>query len=321
MVHFNWSDQIQNWVFKTWLDNKGSNVKVAVLDTGVDLSHPSLSSLDLAGHKINVAEPGFSLDRLHEFCNGDVTDKHQEKGHGTQGISVLSAAAEGENLLAGLIPRAEFFIIKVNTADHRFFLVKDFLKGLEAAILLDVDLIISSISFPLEDVQEENISRQEIDRVFGLLEKSRSLFFTALPNTTPLKSWVGLSDANFPSNRPESINVGVISEKIFEKRKEEIASQPAVHFLVSDSKGVFCGINKAYTEEPVTSSFAVYIVGGIAALYLASIMRREKEEYSPREKAAILKGLSQQFQNLAALNTWNTGNTTILKTNTIDSAS
>lgn len=321
MVQFNWSDQIQNWVFKTWLDNKGSNVKVAVLDTGVDLSHPSLSALDVPGHKINVTEPGFNLSRLHEFCDCDVTDRHQEKGHGTQGISILSAAEEGENLLAGLIPKAEFFIIKVNTSDNRFFLVKDFLKGLEAAAVLKVDLVISSISFPSEDVESENISQEEIDRVFGLMEKSKTLFFTALPNTTPLKSWVGLSDANFPSNRPESINVGVISEQIFNKRKKEIAEQPAVHFLVSDSTGVFCKINKAYTEEPVTSSFAVYIIGGIAALYLASIKKREREDYSPRSKADILKGLSQQFQQLAALNTWRPAETLLLKTDVIDSLS
>ena len=318
MIQFDWSEKVQNWVFKTWLENRGANVKIAVLDTGVDLAHPSLSSLDLPNHKINAAVPGFDPGRLGDFSNGDVTDRHQQRGHGTQCVSVLLAKPEGDNSLSGFTPSSEIFIIKVNTVDHKFFLVKDFLKGLEAAAKLKVDIVISSISFSKEDVEDENIPSAEIDRVFKLLRESGALLFAALPNATPLTPWAGLAAANFPNFRTEAINVGGISQMIYNKRKAEISTQPDVHFVVSDASGSFCKINNGYAVESISSSYAVYMLGGVAALYIASIKRREKEEYQPRQRADFLKGLSQQFRVLATSNAWDTSQPLLFKTNVID---
>jgi hypothetical protein len=318
MIQFDWSEKIQNWVFKTWLENKGADVKIAVLDTGVDLAHPSLSSLNQKDHKINTAVPGFDPGRLKDFCNEDVTDRHQQRGHGTQCVSVLSAVEEGGNILRGFVPRSEIFIIKVNTVDHKTFLVKNFLKGLEAAAILKVDIVISSISFPKEDVALENIPPAEIERVFTLLRNSGAVLFAALPNTTILTPWAGLAAENFPNHRPEAINTGVISEKIYNKRKAEISMQPDIHFVVSDAAGAFCKINNEYATEPVTSSYAVYLIGGVAALYISSIKKREKEAYKPRERTEFLKGLSQQFNKLSTANNWDATQSVLFKTNVVD---
>ncbi len=318
MIQFDWSEKIQPWVYKTWLENKGADVKIAVLDTGVDLAHPSLNSLDQLNHKINAAVPGFNPDRLQDFCNGDVIDRHQQRGHGTQCVSVLSAQTEGDNNLEGFVSKSEIFIIKVNTVDHKFFLVKDFLKGLEAAAKLKVDIVISSVCFPKEDVDAENIPPAEIDRVFTLLRNSGAVLFAALPNTSLLTPWAGLAAENFPNYRPEAINTGVISEKIFNKRKTEIDEQPDIHFVASDPTCAFCKINKGYAVEAATSSHVVYMLGGVAALYIASIKKREKEEYKPRERNDFLKGLSQLFQPLATANGWDASQLTLFKTKGVE---
>jgi len=319
MIQFDWSEKIQDWVFKTWLENKGAKVRIAVLDTGVDLAHPALGRLDLPGFKFNAAVPGFDPDRLEDFSNGDVTDRHQQRGHGTQCTSILSAVPEGVNLLSGLVPKSEIFIIKVNTLNHQFFLVKDFLKGLEAAAKLKVDVVISSVCFPKEDVEDENIPATEIERVFKLLRESGAAFFAALPNATPLTPWAGLAAKNFPNLRAEAINTGAFSETIYKRRKTEISAQPDVHFVVSDAKAAFCKIKNEYTEEPLTSSHAVYLVGGIAALYIASIKRREKDEFQTRSQADFLKGLGQQFRLLATSGDWDAAKPVIFKTNAVGS--
>ncbi|MBI5916421.1 MAG: hypothetical protein HY842_13675, partial [Bacteroidetes bacterium] len=72
MTEFNWSEQIQDAVFKTWLETGGDEVKIAVLDTGVDLTHRALKHLNLPGHKFNAAEPGFNPALPNQFGNGNV---------------------------------------------------------------------------------------------------------------------------------------------------------------------------------------------------------------------------------------------------------
>ena len=317
MIQFDWSEQIQNWAYKTWRENQGAGVKIAMLDTGVDLTHPSLQWLDQPDHKINAAVPGFKPDQLSDFWNGDVLDRYRQRGHGTQCVSILSATGEGENLLSGITPKAEIFIIKVNTVDHKFFLVKDFLKGLEAAARLKVDVVISSISFPVEDVQLENIPSAEVDRVFGLLEQSGAMFFASLPNVTPVASWKGLAKANFPNHWNKAVNVGAVSETIFKTRKVEIDAEPDIHFLASNANGTFCKINGAYVEEPISSSYGVYLVAAVAVLYLSSLKKREKENYQSRPLTEFLAGMGKLFKPLAGSTDWEASLPVLFKTNAV----
>jgi subtilisin family serine protease len=317
MIQFDWSEQIQNWAYKTWRETKGDEVKIAILDTGVDLAHPSLRQLDQPNHKINAALPGFSPDRLSDFWNSDVTDRHRQKGHGTQCVSVLSATEEGENTLKGIAPKSEIFIIKVNTVDHKFFLVKDFLKGLEAAARLKVDIIISSICFPVEDVQDENIAPAEIQRVFTAVQQSGAVLFTSLPNMTPVASWSGLAKANYPNHWNEAVNVGALTETIYNNRKTEINTQPDIHFLASNANGTFCKINNGYVEEAISSSYGVYITAAVAALYISSIKKREKEAYQPRPRAEFLEGMSKLFKALKENNSWDGSQPVLYRTSAV----
>jgi hypothetical protein len=74
------------------------------------------------------------------------------------------------------------------------------------------------------------------------------------------------------------VNIGVVSQAILDARKSEIAAELGVHFLVSNAKGHFCKINGEYVEEPLSSSYATYLVAGIAALHLAALKKRLKSD-------------------------------------------
>ncbi len=302
MVQFDWSQKIQAAVLKKWQTTGGKGIKIAVLDTGVELVHSALAHLNQAGHKFNVAVVGFNPSNPASFGNSDVTDGHRKKGHGTQCISVVSSKTTPTDSLVGIAPQAEVFIFKVNTVDNKFFRVKDFLKGLEAATKLGVDIIVVSIAYPPGDIALEGITQAEVERVFVLVKNAGALLFSALPNMDDDESWVGIAANSFPSQRPESINVGVVSQQMLNTRKAEIEAEPGVHLLVSNANGTYCKIGGQYVQEPISSSYATYLVAGIAALYLAS---QKKEAVRLANQSVVtgsdtVKAFSQKFVKLAS---------------------
>ena len=319
MIQYDWAEKIQNYVFKTWLDNKAEGVKIAVLDTGVDLAHQALKQLDKPGHKFNAASPGFNPSNPMPNGNGDVNDLHRKKGHGTQCVSVICSKVEDQNALLGFAPEAEIFILKINTVDHKFFKVKDFLKGLEAAAMLGVDIVVASVSFEKADVALEGISQAEVDRVFGLLSASGAVLFASLPNRDDAETWSGLPAANFPSLRPEAVNVGAVSQANFQNRRAEIDAESSIHFLVANAPANFCKIQNNYVQEAISSSYATYLVAGVAAIYLAAIKKREKEAYKVRPLADFLKGLSQNFVHWPDAENWDAELPVIFKTSAVQS--
>lgn len=319
MIQYNWAEKIQAQVPKTWLDTKGAGVKIAVLDTGVDLTHQALKHLNKPGHKFNVAAPGFNPANPKAGGNDDVNDLHRKKGHGTQCLSTLCSKAEDANALLGFAPEAEIFILKINTPDHKFFKVKDFLKGLEAAVNLGVDLVVASVAFEKADIALEGISQAEVDRVFGLLTASGTVLFSSLPNREDEDVWAGMPAAYFPSLRSETVNVGAISQGVLQNRKTEIDAEAGIHFLVTNASAQFCRIQNNYVQEAISSSYATYLIAGVAALYLASIKKREQAAYKPRLQSDFLKGLSQKFIHLLDAPDWDGIQPVFYKTSAVKS--
>ena len=80
-----------------WKVSTGSNVIVAVIDSGVDLDHPELSARVLEGY---------------DFVNED-TEADDDYGHGTLVAGVVAAAAHNERGIAGLAFDAQILPVKV----------------------------------------------------------------------------------------------------------------------------------------------------------------------------------------------------------------
>ncbi|WPX09094.1 S8 family peptidase [Anaerocellum danielii] len=84
-------------IVKMWKFAKGKNVKVAILDSGIDLNHPDLKSANII-KTINFVEP-----------NKPALD---ETGHGTFITGII--AAQNNNFgIVGIAPEAEIFILKI----------------------------------------------------------------------------------------------------------------------------------------------------------------------------------------------------------------
>ena len=80
-----------------WKVAKGSDVTLAIIDTGVDLDHPELVGRIVEGH---------------DFVNNDA-EADDDYGHGTQVAGVAAAATNNDSGIAGLAGEAKIMPVKV----------------------------------------------------------------------------------------------------------------------------------------------------------------------------------------------------------------
>lgn len=112
----------------------GTGVKIAILDTGIDYTHPELSSAFRAG-------TSFVQDLAGGIINPDGLD---DNGHGTHVAGIIAAAINQSGTL-GVAPQAGLFAAKVLGGDG-FGLESWIVEGVNWAIEQDVDIINLSLA-------------------------------------------------------------------------------------------------------------------------------------------------------------------------------
>jgi subtilisin family serine protease len=110
--------------------NSGEGVKVAILDTGIDYTHPDLDDNYAGGY---------------DFVNGD-SDPLDDHSHGTAVAGVVAAEDNGSGVV-GVAPRARLYALKVldNRGTGR---VSYIIAALEWAVGHDIDVVNMSLGSP-----------------------------------------------------------------------------------------------------------------------------------------------------------------------------
>ncbi|MCU5041377.1 S8 family peptidase [Bacillus cereus] len=111
-----------------WSITKGEGIRVAILDTGIDATHPDLA----ANYKKGM-----------NFTTNNFTDIMDRKGHGTHCAGII-AGCDNSIGIVGVAPKAELYIAKV-LADDGSGLVEAIVKGIDWAISEQVDIISMSL--------------------------------------------------------------------------------------------------------------------------------------------------------------------------------
>jgi subtilisin family serine protease len=94
-------------------DNKGTGIKVAIIDSGIDYTHPDLDGNYVSGY---------------DFVNDD-DDPMDDNGHGTHVAGTVAAEDDGSGVV-GVAPEAYIYALKVlNSGGSGYF--SDIIKALE----------------------------------------------------------------------------------------------------------------------------------------------------------------------------------------------
>ncbi|SDU64863.1 Serine protease, subtilisin family [Jiangella alkaliphila] len=146
---------------QAWEDGyAGAGAVIAVLDTGVDATHP-----DLAGQV--VAERNFSM-------SADAVDRD---GHGTHVASTAAGTGAASNgSFRGVAPEAKLISGKV-LDDYGFGQVSDLIAGMEWAVEQGADVV--NVSLGTEPTDGQDPASLAVDR---LTEESGALFVIAAGN-------------------------------------------------------------------------------------------------------------------------------------------
>ncbi len=108
----------------------GKGVKIAIVDSGADTSHPLLRQLRLGLDLTNTADP-------HSWAQDII-------GHGSHCAGIIAARDESGKMMRGFAPEAEVHILKVFPGG-RF---SSLLEALDYCLDLDIDLVNLSLGGP-----------------------------------------------------------------------------------------------------------------------------------------------------------------------------
>ncbi|MBI1843407.1 MAG: S8 family serine peptidase, partial [Actinobacteria bacterium] len=152
---------------KAWAVSKGKGQVVAVLDTGIDITHPDLADSiwknadEVCGNGKDDDNNGYVDDcRGYDFANNDasVFDAGSDNAHGTHVAGIIAAQSDNGIGVAGIAPEVEIMPIKIGNSGT--FRMSDVVRGIEYALANGATVINTSFGTP-EQTKIEGVSALE----------------------------------------------------------------------------------------------------------------------------------------------------------------
>ncbi|KRE34944.1 S8 family peptidase [Paenibacillus sp. Soil522] len=248
---------------QAWSTTTGHRVKVGVIDTGADFSHPDLRQ---------------SLSRGINLLNRSMLP-HDDNGHGTHIAGTIAAANQLQGMI-GVAPRA--LISPVKAFDHNgSAFVSDIILGIEWCVRNRMDVI--------------NMS-------FGMKTRSKALL-SAVTNAHNAGVIIVASSGNdgkrrsvdYPARYPQTIAVGATTRL---RRVAPFSNRGAyIDVYAPGDKIVSAWLRGKYNEMSGTSMATSHVSGAIALLLA------HKPGLTPAEIKSIIKRSVQPLRGSKARRT------------------
>lgn len=237
-------------------DIKGSDVKVAVLDTGIDKDNKDL---------IYVKGVNFVGDNKDNYDD--------DNGHGTKITGIIGARENDFNLL-GIAPNSDLYIAKV--ADKNGAVqVENLIKGINWAINEDVQIINISLELP-----------EDHKKLHTAIKKAHQKGIVVIASSGNIK-FPGDKQLSYPGSYSEVINVGMLNiageiySQEFEDKKVDVYApgEDIFSLYLNDKMTLDTGV-----------SYATAYTSGYAAL-LINNYQKQSEDYDIKK----IKGELQNY--------------------------
>ena len=173
----------------------GKNVTVALIDTGIDYTHPDLGNCSSIG--IGV---GCRVVNGYDFVNNDF-DPMDDNGHGTHCAGIIGA----NGTIRGVAPDVEFLAVKVCDENGSCYLT-DIIAGLDWSVSNGADVISMSIGSEFSPFYSENDG-------YSLLSKiTNDIVQLGIPVIVAAGNDAGIGTISSPGDAFDVITVGAYDD-------------------------------------------------------------------------------------------------------------
>ncbi|UOE57668.1 S8 family peptidase [Bacillus sp. CMF12] len=246
-----------------WNETKGKGIKIAVLDTGCDLSHPDLKDRITGGRN---------------FTDDDNSDPNIFKdynGHGTH-VAGTIAAHENDAGVIGVAPEADLLIVKVLNKDGSGQ-YEWIINGIHYAIEQNADIISMSLGGPA-DVPELH------DAIKAAVKKN-ILVVCAAGNEGDGDD--STDEFAYPGCYNEVISVGAIN---LERDSSEFTNSHNEIDLVAPGEEILSTfLNGKYATLSGTSMSAPHVSGALALIKDLANKQFERKLSEPELYAQLIR--------------------------------
>ncbi|SFQ36378.1 subtilisin [Salibacterium halotolerans] len=258
---------LENWGLErtktpqAWDDNvTGSDVEVAVVDTGISTSHPSLDVAD-----------GYSAVSYTDSYNDD-------NGHGSHTAGIIGAYQPSMGLM-GVAPDVELSAVKV-LDENGSGTLSQVLSGLEWAIEQDVDII--NMSFGT--LTDSSTMKEMLDEAY-----ENGIIVTAASGNRGEGEEEDTDRVEFPARYDSVVAVGAVDKK--NERAYFSASGDAVELSAPGEDIVSTYKGHSYGPLSGTSMATPFVSGAFALL---------KEAYPEKDASELRQMLQEEAVDLGA---------------------
>ncbi len=243
-----------------WVSGTADTVKVAVIDTGIYLTHPDLAA-NIKG-QYNAINP-------RKTANDD-------NGHGTH-VAGIIAALNNTLGVVGVAPDADLYAIKVLDSRGSGTLA-NLIKGINYAISIDVDVINMSLGFG-SATEDQLIPLHEV--IIDAVEANITVV-AAAGNDPAIQT-------SLPARYPEVLSVAAIAQN------RTLASFNSVGKIDFTAPGVsiYSTYKKSYATLSGTSMASPHVAGAVALILARPTSDLDADgTITPLEVEAVLQAIS-----------------------------
>ncbi|MGE9753548.1 serine protease Isp [Bacillus inaquosorum] len=220
---------------------KGKDVKIAVLDTGCDASHPDLKS-QIIGGKNFTDDDGGKEDSISDY-----------NGHGTH-VAGTIAANDSSGGIAGVAPEASLLIVKVLGGENGSGQYEWIINGINYAVEQKVDIISMSLGGPSDVPELEEAVKNAV--------KNGVLVVCAAGNEGDGDERT--EELSYPAAYNDVIAVGSVSVA---RESSEFSNTNKEIDLVAPGENILSTLpNKKYGKLTGTSMAAPHVSGALALI-------------------------------------------------------